>query len=68
MALVIKGYKIIRTDHPRNTQKGGVCIYYKEDCATSLLQTHFLRERIVCEMYFHSKKSDVVSSHSSPTQ
>ena len=26
----IKGYLMIRADHPSNTKRGGVCIYYKE--------------------------------------
>ena len=28
--LRINGYKLIRTDHPLNTKRGGVCMYYKE--------------------------------------
>ena len=28
--LSIKGYVMIRSDHPSNTKTGGVCIYYKE--------------------------------------
>ena len=28
--LYIKGYSLIRADHPINTKRGGVCIYYKE--------------------------------------
>ena len=26
----LQGYNLVFTDHPHNTQKGGVCIYYKE--------------------------------------
>ena len=26
----IKGYSMIRADHPSNTKRGGVCIYYKK--------------------------------------
>ena len=26
----LDGYKVIRADHPSNTKRGGVCIYYKE--------------------------------------
>ena len=28
--LSIQGYAILRSDHPSNTKRGGVCIYYKE--------------------------------------
>ena len=27
--LVIYGYDLIRSDHPSNTKRGGVCLYYK---------------------------------------
>ena len=27
--LKIAGYNLIRADHPSNTKRGGVCIYYK---------------------------------------
>ena len=27
--LEIPGYNIIRKDHPSNTKRGGVCVYYK---------------------------------------
>ena len=27
--LVISGYNLIRSDHPSNTKRGGVCLYYK---------------------------------------
>ena len=26
--LMLDGYKLIRSDHPSNTKRGGVCIYY----------------------------------------
>ena len=28
--LSIQGYAMLRSDHPSNTKRGGVCIYYKE--------------------------------------
>ena len=28
--LDLQGYAMIRSDHPSNTKRGGVCIYYKE--------------------------------------
>ena len=29
-SLKLEGYELIRADHPNNTKRGGVCIYYKE--------------------------------------
>ena len=28
--LGLQGYAMIRSDHPSNTKRGGVCIYYKD--------------------------------------
>ena len=28
--LVIQGYTLVRCDHPTNSKRGGVCIYYKD--------------------------------------
>ena len=35
--LEIAGYTLIRADHPSNTRRGGVCIYYKNSIAFKLL-------------------------------
>ena len=29
-SLNLEGYELIRSDHPNNTKRGGVCIHYKE--------------------------------------
>ena len=28
-SLKIDGYDLVRADHPNNTKRGGVCVYYK---------------------------------------
>ena len=28
-SLKIDGYNLVRADHPNNTKRGGVCVYYK---------------------------------------
>ena len=35
--LRINGYKLIRTDHPLNTKRGGVCICYKESLIVKVI-------------------------------
>ena len=37
--LEIAGSTLIRADHPSNTKRGDVCIYYKHSLAFSLLDT-----------------------------
>ena len=34
--LQIPGYTLIRSDHPSNTKRGGVCIYYKSSLPLKL--------------------------------
>ena len=38
------GYDIARADHPSNTKRGGVCIYYKECLPLRVLNIVFLNE------------------------
>ena len=36
----INGYNLIHVDHPSNTKRGGVCIYYRESLAVQLVKTN----------------------------
>ena len=40
----ISGYNLIRADHPSNSKRGGVCIYYKESLALQTLNNIGLPE------------------------
>ena len=33
----ILGYNLVHTDHPDNTKRGGVCIYYKESLPAQVI-------------------------------
>ena len=35
--LKIEGYNIVRSDHPCNSRRGGVCIYYNQSLALKIL-------------------------------
>ena len=37
----INGYNLIHADHPSNTKRGGVCIYYRESLAVQLVKTNY---------------------------
>ena len=45
------GYKVIRADHPSNTKRGGVCIYYKGSLSVRALNLTNLSERIVKDIF-----------------
>ena len=53
---MLDGYKLIRSDHPSNTKRGGVCIYYKESLVVRLVDITSLPECLVCEVTIQNKK------------
>ena len=50
------GYKVIRADHPSNTKRGGVCIYYKESLSVRALNLTSITECIICEVSIQNCK------------
>ena len=40
--LAISGYNLIRSDHPSNNKRGGVCIYYKNFLPLRVLSIQYL--------------------------
>ena len=64
----INGYNIIRSDHPSNNRRGGVCIYYRESLTVQLVKTNYLNECILCEVSFNNKKSYITVLYRSSSQ
>ena len=48
--LVISGYNLIRSDHPSNTKRGGVCLYYKNYLPIRVLNISYLKECLNFEL------------------
>ena len=46
----LDGYKVIRADHPSNTKRGGVCIYYNKCLSVPVLNLASLSECNICEV------------------
>ena len=65
---ILEGYNIIRSDHPSNTKRGGICIYYKESLTVRLVDVTSLPEWLVCELTRQNKKGHVAVMYSSPSQ
>ena len=65
---LINGYNLIRADHPSNTKRGGVCIYYRESLAVQLVETNYLSECLLCEVSINNKKGYVAVLYRSPSQ
>ena len=48
--LMLDGYNLIRSDHPSNTKRGCVCIYFKVYLAVHLVDITCLPECLVCQV------------------
>ena len=66
--LEIPGYDIARADHPTNTKRGGVCIYYKKCLPLRVLNIIFLNECINFELRIGDKTCNFIVLYRSPSQ
>ena len=66
--LQLPGFDLIRADHPSNTKRGGVCIYYRNFLPLKLINIHYLNECITFEIKLGDKICNFVSLHRSPNQ
>ena len=48
--LEISGYPLVRSVHPSNNKRGGVCIYYKSFLPLRILNVQYLQESICFEL------------------
>ena len=67
-ALSIEGYSIIRADHPSNTKRAGVCIYYNDKVSVRQMSNISLPDCLACEIVIGKKKGHVITLHRSPSQ
>ena len=67
--LELQGYDMIRSDHPSNTKRGGVCIYYKNYLPlVKRNDISLLNECLVCEVNVRKSKCFVTCVYRSPNQ
>ena len=66
--LAISGYNLIRSDHPSNNKRSGVCIYYKNFFPLRVLSIKCLQECINFELNIAGKICNFISLHRSPSQ
>ena len=62
------GYNVVRADHPSNTKKGGVCIYFKNSLPLKVLDIQLLQECINFEIKIADKTCNFISLYRSPSQ
>ena len=63
--LQIPEYDLIRSDHPSNSKRGGVAIYYKSFLPLKLIDVNYLSESILFQLQIGS---NVISLYRSPSQ
>ena len=66
--LEIPGYDLIRADHPSNSKRGGVCVYYGNSLPLKILDIFNLQECIVFELKIGNKFCKIVSLYRYPNQ
>ena len=66
--LEIDGYDLIRSDHPNDIKRGGVCIYFKESLHVRAINIPYLKEALLLEMTYNNKKVIVSVIYRSPSQ
>ena len=52
----LDGYNLLRADHPSNSKRGGVCIFYKETLGVHIVKTLSFNECIICEVSIQNSK------------
>ena len=67
--LNLNGYSLLRADHPSNSKKGGIYIYYKETLALKVIRsTRYLNESLLCEVTIGSQKCIIGTGYRSRSQ
>ena len=66
--LEISGYYLIRSDHPSNKKRGGICIYYKNFLPLKLTGVRLLDECIAFDLIISNKLCSFVALYRSPSQ
>ena len=67
--LSIPGYSMMRADHPSNTKRDGVCLYYKEHLPINRRDNiSNLQECLVTEITLKNKRCFLTCLYRSPSQ
>ena len=64
----VEGYNLVRADHPDDTKRGGVCIYYKESLPLKIINLPYFKEALLLEMSYNKNKVIVSVIYRSPSQ
>ena len=62
------GYNLVREDHPSNSKRGGVCVYYKSSLPFRVINVKYLQESISFELRIGGKCCKFSCLYRSPSQ
>ena len=67
--LVISRYNLIRSDHPSNNKRGGVCLYYKNylPLRVIILNISYLKECLNFQVRIGDKSCNSIALYRSPS-
>ena len=66
--LELPGHNLVRADHPTNTKRNGVCIYYHNSLPLIVIDIQLLNECINFEIRISGKLRSFLCSYRSPSQ
>ena len=66
--LEIPGYYLVRSDHPSNIKRRGVCIYSKSYLSLRIIDITYLNESVRFELKVGDKLCSFIALHRSPSQ
>ena len=66
--VVIQGYNLAWCNHPTNSKRGGVCIYYEESLPMKVIDIQYLQECINFLLIIGGKLCLFISLYRSPNQ
>ena len=67
-SLEISEYYLIRSDHPSNKKRGGICIYYKNFLPLKVTGVRLLEECITFDLIISNKLCSFVALYRPPSQ
>ena len=66
--LEIPGYNLVKENHPSNSKRGEVCVYYKSSLPFRVINVKYLQESISFELRIGGKCCKIIYLYRSPSQ
>ena len=64
----LDGYSLIRFDHPGDSKRGGVCLWYEVSLGAKIINLSAHSEYTLCEVFIENSKSFIAVMDRSPSK